>query len=208
MAAVTAVCGGSMFYAIALAWAALVTADVAAAPASPAPAAKGPDRELIFRCQVSDEMSVTHCNPREDAQLAPGEASAMIAAIEQSRCATKFDAGINVERGIELPKPGEPASTYHVVSFPDWVSGIDRALEFYPAQAAKKHQTGKVTLACDVLVNGALDNCTVFDEAPLGQGFGEAALKASTYFRFLPKTVDCQPVEGGKVHIPVYFRFH
>lgn len=58
-------------------------------------------------------------------------------------------------------------------------------------------------MTCKVLKDGALTDCTILQEDPPGQGFGEAALASARYFKMTPTTADGKSVEGGSVIIPL-----
>lgn len=75
---------------------------------------------------------------------------------------------------------------------------------YYPKGAARKALAGRATIACQVTDDGRLKACTVVSESPPGEGFGEAALKASASFRMRvdPGT---SPL-ARKVRIPITFR--
>jgi protein TonB len=64
---------------------------------------------------------------------------------------------------------------------------------------------GSARIDCQVTIEGRLTNCFLLSETPQGWSFGEAALKAATYFTFRPKLVDCKPSGGGVVIIPIRF---
>lgn len=96
------------------------------------------------------------------------------------------------------PKPS-------IITRPDWAekpSGEDLAA-FYPERAMREGVSGRVTLACTVTAEGLLADCTTSDETPAGYGFDQAALGLSAKFRMKPRTQDGQPVDGGRVVIPI-----
>lgn len=82
-------------------------------------------------------------------------------------------------------------------------TGAD-VLRFYPKAAAAKGVSGRAILDCDVGAAGLLEHCRVADESPVGQGFGDAALRLSTIFRLEPTSV---PSEVGRRRLvtPVIF---
>ena len=65
---------------------------------------------------------------------------------------------------------------------------------------------GRATMSCTVRANGTLTDCSIVSEEPPGAGFGEATLELARFFRMRPMTVDCVPVEGGTVCVPVVWR--
>jgi protein TonB len=66
-------------------------------------------------------------------------------------------------------------------------------------------RSGEVTIACTASRRGDLTRCKVVKEAPLGFGFGQAALSLAPAFRFRPSTRDGLSLEGAKVTLPIKF---
>jgi TonB family protein len=107
----------------------------------------------------------------------------------------------------EPPAAVAPPPRASVITSPDWLrkpTGADLA-QFYPKAAADAHIEGRAILRCQVAATGELADCTTSNEEPLGQGFGDAALKLAAYFKMRPMTKDGLPVSGGKINIPIRF---
>ena len=77
----------------------------------------------------------------------------------------------------------------------------------YPQAAETLAIDGHAVIACEVSAGGEAVDCRVLSEAPEGLGFGNAALTVSREFRFRPKTINGQPVGGGKARVPLTFRY-
>jgi protein TonB len=65
---------------------------------------------------------------------------------------------------------------------------------------------GHASISCTVNAHGTLENCSVTNESPSDQGFGDAAMRMSKLFKMRPMTKDGAPVDGGKITIPIAFR--
>lgn len=121
------------------------------------------------------------------------------------------DGPINLDPGPAPETPGtatEPTPpTPTVIRNPQWVrqpsaAQMERA---YPRGALTDGTSGRAVLSCRMTGTGAVSGCTVVSETPAGEGFGNAALSLSRYFRLSPRTVDGQAVEGARVTIPLTF---
>jgi TonB family protein len=111
---------------------------------------------------------------------------------------------LSAASGAAPTAPAMPA----VVTQPDWIAkptGADLARN-YPKVAQLLDIEGYAVIKCDVDAYGALQACKAADEQPLGQGFGPAALAMASAFRMRPMTRNGQPVDGGKITIPIRFR--
>ncbi|KRA63877.1 energy transducer TonB [Caulobacter sp. Root655] len=102
--------------------------------------------------------------------------------------------------------PVEP-TVAKVIRSPNWLKkpGASEFSRFYPESAMRREVSGQATLACTVAANGALRDCVVAGETPAEEGFGNAAVKLSKYFRMSPQTENGQPVDGASVRIPIKF---
>jgi protein TonB len=91
---------------------------------------------------------------------------------------------------------------------PDWrrrASGAD-LMQVYPQSAARRGIEGIAMVVCKVTAEGEMADCAVEQEAPTGEGFGEAALKLTPKFRMRRQTQDGVSVGGGVARIPIQFR--
>lgn len=101
---------------------------------------------------------------------------------------------------------GRPALAVNVLSAPMETPRIAQrptALEYmsaYPRAAASLGMGGKAVLDCHVAESGRLEGCKVAHEAPLGAGFGAAALTLSRSYR-----VEQGPVATSEVELPIGF---
>lgn len=89
----------------------------------------------------------------------------------------------------------------------DWLKRptADDLLGVWPARAFQQNKSGKATIGCVVTVQGTLRDCRVLEEAPQGDGFGEAAVALSTQFLMRPALQAGVPVEST-VRIPIEFK--
>ncbi|WP_199188057.1 MULTISPECIES: energy transducer TonB [unclassified Brevundimonas] len=81
----------------------------------------------------------------------------------------------------------------------------DQIRRLHPREAFRQRLNGSARIACRIRLDMRLEDCRVVDEAPPGRGFGQAALAASSYFRFRPPTRDGRPVEGREITVGVEF---
>ena len=95
-----------------------------------------------------------------------------------------------------------------VIENPEWTAkptGADVA-RYYPERAQRRNIEGRATLVCQVAAAGALANCIVVDESPVGENFGTAVLHLSQLFRMEATGPDGSSTAGHWVKLPMAFR--
>ena len=65
---------------------------------------------------------------------------------------------------------------------------------------------GRVVVECLVAPEGALTDCLVVEETPVGHGLGARALEASAKLKMEAKAVGDTSVNGARVRIPFSFK--
>ena len=75
----------------------------------------------------------------------------------------------------------------------------------YPDRAQDAQVSGRAELECVVGADGRMDYCRAFAEAPVGQGFGAAALELAPKFR-MEMTPPPPPGTAPTVYIPIHFQ--
>jgi TonB family protein len=101
--------------------------------------------------------------------------------------------------------PSSPPPTSQFIRNPIW-ERLPTAAELaplYPNEARTRGQVGKTKMKCEVLKDGALTACTILQEDPPGQGFGESILASARYFKMAPTAADGTSVEGRSIIIPI-----
>jgi protein TonB len=79
-------------------------------------------------------------------------------------------------------------------------------LSVVPQEARQARQAGRAAVNCVILADQRLDDCRIVSETPQGYRFGEAGLRAATFFRYRPPmTASGRPLDGQRVTINVQF---
>ena len=95
-----------------------------------------------------------------------------------------------------------------MITQPDWLRKPtpEDVSRYYPERAQRLNVEGRATISCTVSAQGTLTSCSVTEETPSDQGFGDAAMRMSKLFKMKPQTKDGSPVSGGTVRIPLVFK--
>ncbi len=79
------------------------------------------------------------------------------------------------------------------------MDGFEQPVMIWPIFAYQSHQSGHVTLRCDIDIHGLAERCAVTYEHPARHGFGHAALEMRPTFHLPPTLgVDGQPSPAVK----------
>lgn len=104
---------------------------------------------------------------------------------------------------VEMLSGGEP-----VVGKPRWIAAPTAEVmqAAIPASAiAAGVTTARVVMGCQIKPDGALDECVVRSEDPVGHGFGAATLGISPAFRVSIWTNEGLPTIGARAIVPICY---
>ena len=95
------------------------------------------------------------------------------------------------------PKPHKPV----------WVEAPDaqQMAAAYPTKAMAAGQGGRAQIRCTATADGALADCRLVSEEPVGEGFGDAALGLASRFRMQTALLDGASAVGGTFDVALRF---
>ena len=215
---------------IALAAALALAASAAAAPPAapdpvqlyypPAALGAGLGGQATIACAHDAQAALKDCTLVSETPAGQGFGPAALAMAAASRGNPKLaitDPGFLAPSQLTLTFVADPPSitpditrTPHTLTQPEVVSAptAEALQRDYPAPALAAHIAGHVVLGCRVTLAGKLADCAVLQETPPGQDFAAAALRLTPDFVMKPMLRDGEPVDGGKIILPIGFGPH
>ncbi len=183
-----------------------------------AEAQQGPLNVMTFNCHVDTGPKLTACHTKEPSDFDPRKIESLRDVVEGTPSCklagitpgTEVDWPIHFLDSPALLQPPPPLASgklRHMIENPNVLEGPSAELmaKLYPKGAQATGKSGRAVIDCEVNVDGSAGQCAVVEESPPGAGFGEAALEASSHFRFRPKAVDCVPTGGAHIRLPITF---
>lgn len=178
--------------------------------------ANGAAGSVVVECTANARGALEHCHSIRELPAGLDFDKAAVALVLRKYAIGPKDAAgrdvagrpvrIPVEWSVRTSAAVAPPAGSDLITRPQWAArpSGDVLARVYPRGALSRGEGGRATLNCTVKANGYLENCTVVEEE--GEGFGQAALAASPYFRMKPQMADGKPVGGGTVRIPLVWR--
>jgi TonB family protein len=166
-----------------------------------------------LKCRMDEHVALKDCTlvSETPADQGFGAAALKIAALSPENMKVTIhghDTQMNFQFKLNPPSitPNVLLPAHDIIN-PDWAHWptASELSEVYPWRAQIERVSGSAKLDCQVTVKGDLDACVVTEEAPLGYGFGGAAIKLSHRMKWRPQQRDGVPTGGAHVHIPVNF---
>lgn len=131
--------------------------------------------------------------------------SAVLACAASAQVASDPSAEVEIPviRGplvVDPPPPAPPPPAGYVWNV-IWTDGTDpqAVRRHYPARADRENVSGEALIECLIASDGALTECRVVRETPMGYGFGEASVAVARNFTVAPLTRDGRPTDGMRV---------
>ncbi len=153
---------------------------------------------------VDQKGRVETCNVVRSSGFASLDEVACKAGVDAFKLKAAQDGTGTLQRSIQSVNVGFEAAGANWLRRPTG----EQVAEVYPRAAENTKTSGLAVMGCSVTASGAMNDCAIVREVPIGQGFGQAALKLSKYFLMAPTTPDGRSVAGSHVDIPIRFVIH
>lgn len=157
---------------------------------------------LVDSARVIDQDVESSAAAAEAMRVALGARYPSSGAAYETQLVVRFDVAAAQSAQNDLPRG--PSVSYGEVPFSQRPSASDYS-RYYPRRARYNNINGRVVLSCIVQRNLRLD-CSIAEENPPGQGFGDAALRIARRFRAEPQFPDGRATIGAQVSMPMVFR--
>jgi hypothetical protein len=178
-------------------------ADIAAAYPAKAKAANI-GGTVTLTCEIGRDLRPKDCESLKEKPGLYGFAPAA------RKLAEKLKAGESdmIGHNVFIPVTFDPAvlSGAAVVTKPAWTATpqIDDYRATFPKTENGVNDV-RVVLGCTVGASGELGGCSVAQETPAGQGYGQGALALASKFRMAPWSTDGEPTVGAKIKLPIHY---
>jgi hypothetical protein len=179
--------------------------------------------KAVIRCIVTIQGTLRDCHVISETPPGQGFGGAALTLSPQLLMRPAMKGGVPVEGTASIPivwedtragsaaRLGGPVDgggiVTRIVSNVGWsqAPSVNDVLTAYPPKARAEKLGGLATLDCALTKVGALHECRVIQEAPIGQGFGAAARQLSA--KFVGSTMDASGATLAGAHIQIPFAF-
>jgi TonB family protein len=168
------------------------------------PGAQSDTGSVTLRCSVGSDGALSACAASYEKPTGQGFSEAALSLAPRFVMETPSASG-QVDVPFSFTRPGTRDG--RALLSPRWVHpmSIEEQRALYPAEAAPSTRIGAAIVRCAVTPKGRLDPCKVVEEAPVKQGFGDAALQTARRMTMNPWSESGYPYEGLKVTFRLSF---
>lgn len=159
---------------------------------------------VTLTCLVGRDNRPRDCDPVKEAPASYGFGAAARKLAEKMVVDTPYLIGKNVF--IPVTFDAAVLTGAATVSKPVWAempSVQDFQASFPKAENGVNNV--RVVLGCTVEAGGGLGGCSVAQEDPPGQGYGDGALALASKFKLAPWSLDGAPTVGAHIKLPIRY---
>jgi len=168
---------------------------------------------VVLKCQVKLNHTLENCEVISESPVGFGFGDAAIKVAANLRVSPRVVDGVAQDASLfstrinfsypKTPDSSTGASAYYMLTA-EWAKRPtpEQVQAAYPAKAGV--QGGVATMICHAHDDGSVGECVVANEAPIGQGFGEAALTLAPLFQ-TNRSIKAPDGETLLLSIPITF---